>query len=146
MPVATIGLFALAIVVVALAFAIQQMVGGDGGDDPTPADTVATAAALNRTRTAQAGGEQTPPPQTQTTQQPNGTRTPGTTQTPGTTRTPGTGTPGTGGRTYTVQPGDNCGSIAAEFGVTIQALIQANQPDINAECTNLQAGASIKIP
>ena len=146
MPVATIGLFALAIVVVALAFAIQQLVSDDDNGSISPADTVATAAALNRTRTAQAGGgEQTQPPATTQTQQPPGSRTPGTTQSVTGSRTPTTGTPGAGGRTYTVEPGDTCGSIADEFDVTTQALIAAN-PSINSECTNLQAGQDIKIP
>lgn len=151
MPVATIGLFALAIVVVALAFAIQQLVSDGGGDGITPADSVATTAALNRTRTAQAGGgQETQPPSTPQTQQPAGSQTPGGNQTPnGTrtpgTRTPGTGTPTTGGRTYTVEAGDFCGTIAQEFDITLAELLAANnmtEPD----CNTLAIGQVLKIP
>jgi LysM repeat protein len=149
MPVMTIGLFALAIVVVALAFAIQSLVGGDDDGNLSPADTVGTAAALNSTRTAQAGGGQQtqPPAQTPQTQQANGTRTPGTgTQTPGTTRTPGTGTPPAGGgETYIVQAGDFCGTIAADYDITLQELLDANDMT-EADCNTLQIGEELNIP
>ncbi len=146
MPVATIGLFALAIVVVGLAFLIQNLVGGGDDDEISPADTVATAAALNRTRTAQAGGgDQTQAPGQTTT--PAGTRTPGT---PGAsttgTRPAGTQTPGGGGgETYTIQAGDFCGSIADEFNVTLQELLDANDMT-EADCSNLQPGDELNIP
>ena len=147
MPVATIGLFALAIVVVGLAFLIQNLVGGGDDDETSPADTVATAAALNKTRTAQAGGgDQTQPPN-QTTTQTAGSRTPGT---PGGTTTgtrpAGTQTPRPGGgETYTVQAGDFCGSIADEFDVTLQELLDENDMT-EADCANLQVGQELKIP
>ena len=145
MPVATIGLFALAIVVVALAFAIQQLVGGDGDDETTPGGPLETAAALNRTSTAQAGGQQTQPPnQTQTTQQPTGTRTPGATTTPG-TRTATTGTPGAGGNRYTVKAGDFCGTIAADHDITLQELLTANNMS-ESDCNTLQIGQQLIIP
>ena len=144
MPVATIGLFALALVVVGLAFAIQNLVGDDNDDDPSPADTVATAAALNSTRTAQAGGS-TQPPQTQTTQAPNGTRTPGS-GTPAASRTPGTGTPPAGGGdTYTVQAGDICGTIASDHDISLQELLDANDMT-EADCNTLRVGQELKIP
>lgn len=144
MPVATIGLFALAIVVVGLAFLIQNMVGGGGDDTVSPADTVATAAALNKTRTAQAGGgDQTQSPG-QTTTQPAGSGTPGTPAGTG-TRPAGTQTPGAGGDTYTVQSGDFCGTIAADKGISLQDLLDANDMS-EADCSNLQVGQILKLP
>ena len=39
-----------------------------------------------------------------------------------------TETPGAGGQqTYVVQAGDTLGAIAAEFGVTVDAIVQANE-------------------
>lgn len=57
----------------------------------------------------------------------------------------GGGTTGTAG-TYTVQPGDTCGAIAANRGVTVAELIAANRAAINADCTNLRVGDELKIP
>ena len=75
MPVMTIGLFALAIVVIAIAFAIQKLTDGGDSSAITPAESLQTAAAVDKTQTAQAGGTgQTPAP--------------GQTQTPGTGQTP----------------------------------------------------------
>lgn len=151
MPVMTIGLFALALVVVGLAFAIQSLVDDDDGGGLSPADSVATSAAFDKTRTAQAGGgQQTQPPgQTQTqTGNPTqtGTRTPGTAGPTATgTRTPGTGTPGSGGNTYKVQSGDFCSTIAEDHKVTLAALLQANNMT-EADCNSLQIGQELKIP
>ncbi|KJS15726.1 MAG: ErfK/YbiS/YcfS/YnhG family protein [Peptococcaceae bacterium BRH_c4b] len=50
---------------------------------------------------------------------------------------------GDGGKTYTVQPGDTLWQISLRFGVSLDALIQANNlanPDI------LQSGQIINIP
>ncbi len=58
MPVMTIGLFALAVVVIAIAFAINNLTDDGGNDQTSPGDSVATAAALDKTKTAQAGGGQ----------------------------------------------------------------------------------------
>lgn len=150
MPVATIGLFALALVVVGLAIAINQLVGDSGGGSQAPADAVATKDALNRTQTAQAGGNgQTPT--TPTTQTPGTGQTPGTatTGTPATTatgtRTPGTGTPSTGNKTYTVKSGDFCSTIAEANGITLDALLKANNMT-EADCATLQIGQVLKLP
>lgn len=148
MPVATIGLFALAVVVIVLAFVIQQLVGDSGGGDQSPADAVATKNALNQTATAQAGGTGTA--QTPTTQTP-GNSTPGTPSTaatgtrPATTRTPSPGaTNGTGTR-YTVKEGDSCFAIAADHGVTLQELLDANKLTED-DCTRLNVGDELIIP
>ena len=148
MPVATIGLFALAIVIVALAFAIQRIVGN--GDDSTvsPADSVATRDALNKTRTAQAGGgNQTQQPPTTQTQQPAGSQTPGASQTGTASRTTTATASGTasGSKTYTVKSGDTCGAIAEANGVTLAALLAANNLT-EAACTTLAVGQQLKIP
>lgn len=148
MPVATIGLFALAVVVIALAFAINSIVGG--GDDSnklSPSDVTGTQVALKATQTARAGGA---PTQAATTQAAT-TQTPGAGQTPGQTRTPGTGTPasgtttpGAGGATYTVKAGDLCGTIASNNGITLQQLLTANQMTED-DCTRLQVGQVLKL-
>jgi LysM repeat protein len=147
MPVATIGLFALALVVIGLAFAIQQLVGDGGDEQISPADSVATKDALNKTKTSTAGGNQTQPAQTQTTQQPGSSQTPNGSQTAtgSRTTTPGTGTPGAGGKTYTVKSGDFCGTIAQDQGVTLQALLDANKMTED-DCTRLSIGQTLKIP
>ena len=58
------------------------------------------------------------------------------------TAKPGTGT---GSKTYTVQPGDTCAGIATSQGVTLSAFLAANK-NINADCSNLSAGATVTIP
>lgn len=146
LPVATIGLFALAIVIVVLAVVIQQMVGDGDGGTISPADAVATRDALNRTQTAQAASG-TPTPLTQqpgtqsagaTGTAPAGTRTPG-----ATTRTPTPG--GNGQTTYTVREGDSCFSIAQDHGVTLQQLLTANNLTED-DCTRLAVGQELVIP
>lgn len=147
MPVATIGLFALALVVVGLAIAINQMVGDSGGGSQAPADAVATKDALNKTQTAQAGGDDQTPT-TPTTQTPGTGQTPGTATTDGTatgTRTPGTGTPSTGEKTYTVQEGDFCSTIAEANGISLEDLLAANTMT-EADCATLQIGQVLKLP
>jgi LysM repeat protein len=149
MPAATIGLLALAVVVVGLAFLVQNLLGGDD-DNPglSPEDVAATNEALNATRTAQAGGGGGETPS-------NGGETPGAetpgaeTPTPGNgdepTATPGEGeTPGGGnGETYTVQSGDFCSTIAAEFDTTVEDIIAAN--DLDEDCTIFE-GQELVIP
>lgn len=46
-------------------------------------------------------------------------------------------------RTYTVKPGDNPGSIARQFGVTPEALLQLNNI---TDPLRLQVGQVLKIP
>jgi LysM repeat protein len=135
MPVATIGLFALAIALVALAFLIQRALSGGDGDEITPAESFQTTEAQRMTQTAQAGGgAQTQTPGAGTTETPGTGETPGATTTPDgedptTTPTGGNG----GGTTYTVVSGDTCFAIAQEFDTTVQAIIDAN--DLDAECS-----------
>jgi LysM repeat protein len=54
-----------------------------------------------------------------------------------------TGTPSSLGQTYTVQAGDYPATIAAKFGITVEALLAAN-PGIDP--TNLQIGQVLIIP
>lgn len=57
-----------------------------------------------------------------------------------------TARPGTSGsKSYTVVAGDTCGGIAASHGVTLQALLAANNT-IDANCTNLKLGQVVTIP
>ena len=151
MPVATIGLFALAVIVIALAFAINNLVGGNGDDStPSSADVVATRAAQKATETARAGGGQ-PTTQPAPTQQP-GNLTPGAataTLAPGQTRAAtavaGSATPGGTAKTYSVKSGDTCGAIAAANNVTLQQLLTANNKSED-DCTKLQVGDVLKLP
>ncbi|KAF5386399.1 hypothetical protein D9757_006667 [Collybiopsis confluens] len=48
--------------------------------------------------------------------------------------------------TYTVVSGDNCVAIAAKFNVTFDALVAANSPPVNAQCSNLFVGQKLCIP
>lgn len=45
---------------------------------------------------------------------------------------------------YKVQSGDNCGTIAYTFGITIQAIITLN--DLPVACDTLRVGQELKIP
>lgn len=129
LPVATVGLFALALGLVVLAIVIQRALSGGGGDELSAAERFQTQQALGRgTATATA---QTPTGGTATV---TGTATPsGATSTPAATGTPeGTRTPGAQ-RTYVVKSGDTCYGIAQEFGITVEQLRQANGLDEN--CT-----------
>lgn len=135
LPVATIGLFALAAVVIGLAFWIQSIVGDDD-NQLTPGETLATQQAA-ASRTGQAGGA---------------TTTPGSPTTPGGTRTPGAGsptagatTPSGGGQTYTVQPGDSCFGIAQTHGISVEEFMQVNN-FTDESCNELQPGQNVRLP
>jgi LysM repeat protein len=45
---------------------------------------------------------------------------------------------------YTVKAGDNCGTIAALYGSSVNAIITLN--GLNSTCTDLAIGQSIKVP
>lgn len=141
MPVATIGLFAMAVVVILLAILIQQAVGGGGGNSSkiSAADVVATNAALK--------GQSTRPATT-----PVATGSPGI-GTPNPGQTPGAGTPsatqsGTAAstsKTYTVKSGDTCAAIATATNITLQQLLDANKMT-EGDCGALQIGQVLKLP
>ena len=150
MPVATIGLFALAIVVLALAFIINRAVGGGGDDEMSAADRFASQQAnRNETQTPSGGANQTPG------QSSGGGQTPA-----GDATTPAGGGEddenegGNTGRTptpprsdadiYIVEPGDMCATIASAHGLTLEELYELN-PEINDGCTNLTVGQEIRI-
>lgn len=59
----------------------------------------------------------------------------------GATPAPGPGTPE--GRTYTVKPGDNPGQIARQFGVSVEALMRANNI---TDARALRVGQQLTIP
>ena len=154
MPVATIALFAMAIVVIAIAFLIQQAVSDNGGSSLSVADAFATTRA--RTAAAQGGGQQQTQQPGGQTQQPGQTAQPGQTQQPGQSVTPGTGTPatrtgtpGTGtpasGKTYTVKGGDTCSGIAVDNKITLQQLLDANNMK-ESDCTAIKPGDVLKLP
>ena len=141
MPAATIGLFALALVLIAIAFLINQAVDDDGGGNISEADAFRTVQA---NQTAQAAANETPGGnQTQA-----GNQTPPATQSPGGNGTPGattTTTAGAGDDEYEVQSGDSCSTIAEENDVTLEELLEAN--DLTEEdCVNLQVGDTLVIP
>ncbi len=48
------------------------------------------------------------------------------------------------GREYTVVSGDDCGVIAASYGVEVKAFIALN--GIDADCLNLKVGQTVRIP
>jgi len=57
-----------------------------------------------------------------------------------------TGGTATAGRNqYEVQSGDTCSAIAANLGVTLDALMKANRT-IDSNCSNLAAGQKLVIP
>ncbi|MBI2765749.1 MAG: LysM peptidoglycan-binding domain-containing protein [Chloroflexi bacterium] len=137
MPVATVGLFALAIIVIAIAFLINSAVGG--GDKLSPAEVNQTNTAVAKKATP---GATTPTPGGATAT--NGTARPGTTTATG-TAAPRTATPaGSGAGTYTVESGDNCGAIADKNGITLDQFFTLN-PTIDRSCNNLAVGQVVKV-
>ena len=140
----TIGLFILAAVVLALAFLIQNVVGGDDGKTLTPAEVQQTQAALKPTTPATSAatrtagtGTATASPANSATATAQANRTATGSATTGTSTAPAAGT-------YTVKAGDNCGIIAEATGVTVDQLRQLN-PAINESCGNLQPGQVLKL-
>ena len=139
MPVATIGLFALAVVVIGIAFLINNLVGGSS-NNLSPQDQFATNQAL----TTKAGGAGTTP---------GSTTTPGAGKTTTGTAPAGTGT-ATGGsatvaggaaaNTYTVQSGDTCGAIATNNGISLAQLEQLNGLTDDT-CSQLAVGQVLKL-
>jgi LysM repeat protein len=137
MPVATIGLFALALVVVALAFAVSKLVDDGGSAALSPQDVLGTQTAQ---KTQSAGGSST---------QPAGqTAGAGSTTTATANKTPGTpaASPTTGATagTYTVEAGDFCSTIAEDHGITLQQLLTANKMT-EADCNTLKIGQVLKL-
>ncbi|MFN0095028.1 MAG: LysM peptidoglycan-binding domain-containing protein [Dehalococcoidia bacterium] len=60
--------------------------------------------------------------------------------------TPAAGTGGSGGgRTHTVAAGETCSEIAGSLGITVEVLIKTNR-GINAECSNLRIGETLRAP
>jgi len=57
----------------------------------------------------------------------------------------GAGTPTSGSSSHTVKSNDTCGSIAAQYGITAAALMNANRT-IDANCSNLRPGDVLRIP
>ncbi|HKS92260.1 MAG TPA: LysM peptidoglycan-binding domain-containing protein [Tepidiformaceae bacterium] len=132
MPVATIGLFALAIVVVAIAFGITQLTNNGGNKTNNLGGLTgqtATATVPAQTTTVAAGGSATAPA---------GSTTPNASATASTTASGG-------GGTYTVVSGDNCSGIAAANGITLDQLYAANG-GANGKCANLNPGDVLTIP
>lgn len=140
MPVATIGLFVLAIVVIVLAFAIDQLVGGGDGGQLSPAETVGTQTAQ---QTANAAGQQT---------QPAGQTSPAANQTAGASPSAASKTPGAsssaaagGAKTWVVKSGDYCSTIAEASNITLQQLLDANKMT-EADCNDLKVDQVLRLP
>ncbi|GAB4332118.1 MAG: hypothetical protein Kow0010_17810 [Dehalococcoidia bacterium] len=140
MPVATIGLFALAIVIVVIAFFINQALGND--DEPlSPADEFATNQAL--TQQAGGGGQtQTPAPRETATPEDGATPTASPTENGG---EPTPTQPSGNGQVHVVESGDTCSGIANQYGVTLQELLTANGMTED-DCLGIQPGQEIIIP
>ncbi len=147
MPVATIGLFAMAVVVIGIAILISRAVGDDdGGPGSYNPGVLATTKAQQTAQAGKTPGQQTTQPsETKTPGTPGTPTTPGTPGTPGTTTATRTGTPGASGDTYTVAEGDTCGAIAAANDITLEQLLDANGLTED-DCKTLQIGQKLKLP
>lgn len=131
MPVATISLFALAIVVVAVAFIVNRQLSDDGDTAP---------AALTPTPTAAATATPAAPTPTAAPVTPTAAPTPTATPTPAPTPEP---TPAA--RVHIVVPGDTCGGIAAANDVTLDAFLAANELTED-DCLTIQPGQELIVP
>ncbi len=87
----------------------------------------------------------TPTPEPTATPAPTATPTPEPTATPAPTATPTPEPTAAGPRRYTVQSGDTLRAIAERFGVTIEAILQANNLT-PAQGDNLRVGQELTIP
>lgn len=132
MPMATVGLFAIAIGVIALVLLVLNFTGGDDDDDLSPADEVAT----NDAQTEEAGGGDETPEETV-----DASPTTGGEETAAPTATPPPG----GGSEHVVVAGDTCGAIAEANGITLDELLAANNMT-EEDCNNLQVGDVLTIP
>ena len=140
MPAATIALFALAIVVVIVAFFINRQLGDDNGGI-SPADSLATQSAL-RTETA---ARSTPTPAQPTPAQPTEPSAQPTTTAVPTQPSAEATTASGGGNVHLVVSGDTCGAIAGANGVTLQAFLDANNMTED-DCLSIQPGQELIIP
>lgn len=114
------------------ALLVQQRTGQPGATAPSPSDTTATAIPTD-----------TPAPTSTATPEPTDTPEPSATLEPTDTPEPTpTATPEP--QTYTVQGGDTLLSIAQSFGVTVDAILQAN-PEIS-DPELIRPGQEIVIP
>lgn len=141
MPAATIGLFALAVIIIGITVFILNNSGG-GDAKVSPAQQFETQQALGKTQQAQTKPASTTPP-TVNGQTPRPGQTPGTPSTPGTAS--GSTTPTASGKDYVVKSGDFCGTIAEANKVTLEALLKANNMTED-DCTKLQVGQKLKLP
>lgn len=140
MPVATIGLFVLAVGVIALAFAVTQLAGGGDDDELTAAERFQTQQALNtETPAGNTPAGETPTEAVATT--PAGAEDTATPEN-GETETP---TEEPGGDVYVVESGDNCSTIAEGLGVDLQELLDANNMTTE-DCTSLAVGDELIVP
>jgi LysM repeat protein len=137
MPVATIALFALALVVIALAFAVLSLTDDDGGGNQVGGGDALRTAQAQRTADAITRIAGTTPTAAATNATPSTPSTPTGAATPSPT--------GSAGRTYTIQSGDTCSGIAAEHNVSLQAFLQANNLNDDT-CRALQPGQVVRIP
>lgn len=140
MPVATIALFGLAVLVIAVAVLVTQLADGGDGDDLTQAEIF---------QTTQAQRTQAPAETTTAT----GATTPGTGPTQAgaspTTGTPAARTatiqPNGGGTTHIVESGEFCSTIANLYDITLEELLEANDMTED-DCTSLQVDDELVIP
>jgi len=140
MPAATIGLFALAVVIIGITvFILNNSGGGDG--KVSAAQLFETQQALGKTQQAQTKPAGTTPTASIGTPRPG--QTPGTPGTPGTV--PGSATAAPSGKEYVVKSGDFCSTIAAANNTTLEALLAANKMSED-DCTRLQIGQKLKLP
>ena len=115
---------------------VEELVAANPGVDPTglhAGDVIRLPEAADTTQ---------PPPEEEPTTAPE----PAPTEEPAPTSTPEpapTNTPSALGQTYIVKEGDIPVNIAAQFGITVEALFAAN-PGVTA--TNLQVGQVLIIP
>ncbi len=111
----------------------------------TPRPTPAPTATPTPEPTATPAPTATPTPEPTATPAPTATPTPEPTATPAPTATPTPEPTAAGPRRYTVQSGDTLRAIAERFGVTIEAILQANNLT-PAQGDNLRVGQELTIP
>ncbi len=124
------------VVIVGAALGALLLSRGPGAPAPTPGGPVAPTPGAS----TQSAAPASPPASAAPSPSPAPTVSSLPSQSPGASPSPSATT---GGRTYTVRPGDTLGAIAAKFGTTTRVLVQLNGI---ANPSLIRAGAVLKLP
>ncbi len=136
---AQVGLVALMVVAFVVLGVARLSAGGDASPSAAPSQSTAPVA----TGSPRASATPARSPSAAPTGSPVPTASPLPTGSPTPTSPAASAAPSGGGTTYTVQPGDTLGAIAAAFGTTVKALQELNGID---DPSLIHSGQVLRVP